>query len=60
MADEERQIKSKERVRKRGEVFTAAREVNAMLDHVKDETREYLIRHSLSRPVATATFSTRF
>ena len=38
MADEERQIKSKERVRERGEVFTAAREVNAMLDLVKDET----------------------
>ena len=38
MADEERQIKSKERVRTRGEVFTAAREVNAMLDLVKDET----------------------
>ena len=38
MADEERQIKSKERVRDRGEVFTAAREVNAMLDLVKDET----------------------
>lgn len=32
------QIKSKERVRERGEVFTAAREVNAMLDLVKDET----------------------
>ena len=32
------QIKSKERVRARGEVFTAAREVNAMLDLVKDET----------------------
>ena len=38
MSDEERQIKSKERVRARGEVFTAAREVNAMLDLVKDET----------------------
>ena len=38
MADEERQIKSRERVRERGEVFTAAREVNAMLDLVKDET----------------------
>ena len=39
MAEEqEKQIKSKERVRTRGEVFTAAREVNAMLDLVKDET----------------------
>lgn len=32
-----RQIKSKERVQKRGEVFTAEREVNAMLDLVADE-----------------------
>ena len=39
MAEEQKkQIKSKERVRTRGEVFTAAREVNAMLDLVKDET----------------------
>ena len=39
MAEEqEKQIKSKERVRERGEVFTAAREVHAMLDLVKDET----------------------
>lgn len=33
-----RQIKSRERVRERGEVFTAPREVNAMLDLVKQET----------------------
>jgi len=33
-----KQIKSRERVRERGEVFTAPREVNAMLDLVKDET----------------------
>lgn len=38
MAVENRQIKSKERVRAHGEVFTAPREVNAMLDLVKDET----------------------
>lgn len=38
MAGKEKQIKSKDRVRERGEVFTAAREVNAMLDLVKDET----------------------
>lgn len=31
------QIKSKERVKKRGEVFTAEREVNAMLDLVENE-----------------------
>jgi len=34
----EKQIKSKERVAERGEVFTAEREVNAMLDLVKHET----------------------
>lgn len=32
------QIRSKERVKKFGEVFTAEREVNAMLDLVKEET----------------------
>ena len=35
---QKRQIKSKERVSKHGEVFTAEREVNAMLDLVKQET----------------------
>ena len=34
----ELQIKSRERVVERGEVFTAEREVNAMLDLVKQET----------------------
>ncbi len=34
------QIVSKDRVREHGEVFTAAREVNAMLDLVKDETEK--------------------
>lgn len=34
----ERQIKSRERVAERGEVFTSEREVNAMLDLVKQET----------------------
>ena len=34
----EKQVKSKERVQKHGEVFTAQREVNAMLDLVKQET----------------------
>lgn len=34
----EKQIKSKQRVVEHGEVFTADREVNAMLDLVKDET----------------------
>lgn len=34
----EKQVKSKQRVADRGEVFTAEREVNAMLDLVKQET----------------------
>lgn len=34
----ERQVKSKARVANHGEVFTAQREVNAMLDLVKQET----------------------
>ena len=34
----ERQVKSRERVTDHGEVFTAEREVNAMLDLVKQET----------------------
>ncbi len=38
MTTNEKQTKSKERVRNHGEVFTAAREVNAMLDLVKNET----------------------
>src|SRR5690554_6185883 len=33
-----KQVKSKKRVADHGEVFTAEREVNAMLDLVKDET----------------------
>jgi len=33
-----RQVKSKQRVADHGEVFTAEREVNAMLDLVKSET----------------------
>lgn len=36
--EENIQIKSKERVSKHGEVYTNEREVNAMLDLVKDET----------------------
>ena len=36
--EKELQIKSKERVAEHGEVFTAEREVNAMLDLVKQET----------------------
>lgn len=35
-----KQIKSKQRVAEHGEVFTAKREVNAMLDLVKDETEQ--------------------
>jgi hypothetical protein len=38
MKSKEEQVKSKERVAEHGEVFTAEREVNAMLDLVKQET----------------------
>ncbi len=40
MADDNqsKQVKSRERVQKHGEVFTAPREVNAMLDLVRNET----------------------
>ena len=38
MTTNEKQTKSKSRVRDHGEVFTAEREVNAMLDLVKNET----------------------
>ncbi len=38
MTTNEKQTKSKNRVREHGEVFTAEREVNAMLDFVKNET----------------------
>jgi len=38
MTTDEKQTKSKSRVRDHGEVFTAEREVNAMLDLVKNET----------------------
>lgn len=38
MNKEELQVKSKERVKDHGEVFTNKREVNAMLDLVKDES----------------------
>ena len=34
----EKQVKSKKRVAEHGEVFTAEREVNALLDLVKHET----------------------
>lgn len=37
-ADSRKQVKSKQRVANHGEVFTAEREVNAMLDLVKSET----------------------
>ena len=39
MSDEEKQVKSKKRVRDHGEVFTAEREVKAMCDLVDDELR---------------------
>ena len=53
------QIKSKERVAAHGEVFTSEREVNAMLDLVKQET-ERIDSLSWSQRAATGTFSLRF
>ncbi|MFW0885015.1 DNA methyltransferase, partial [Candidatus Acidulodesulfobacterium sp. H_13] len=38
MKENNRQVKSKKRVADHGEVFTSEREVNAMLDLVKQET----------------------
>ncbi|HQC63639.1 MAG TPA: hypothetical protein PK459_00905 [Anaerolineaceae bacterium] len=38
------QVKSKQRVADHGEVFTAEREVNAMLDLVKHETDSIISR----------------
>lgn len=40
MADQSEQIVSRERVRAHGEVYTAAREVNAMLDLVKHQSED--------------------
>ena len=37
--EKEEQVKSRERVADHGEVFTSEREVNAMLDLVKQETK---------------------
>lgn len=51
----EQQIKSKERVSEHGEVFTAEREVNAMLDLVKPET-ERIDSRFWSQPAAKALF----
>lgn len=45
-----KQVKSKERVAQHGEVFTNDREVNAMLDLVKQETER---RETLRKEVAS-------
>ena len=44
------QVKSKQRVAQHGEVFTAPREVNAMLDLVKQETERIESRFLESKP----------
>jgi type I restriction-modification system DNA methylase subunit len=54
----EQQIKSKERVSDHGEVFTAEREVNAMLDLVKDET-ERIDSRFLEPACGTGNFLTK-
>jgi hypothetical protein len=43
-----RQVKSKQRVADHGEVFTAEREVNAMLDLVKQETERIYFLNRIS------------
>jgi len=53
----EEQIKSKQRVAARGEVFTGKREVNAMLDLVKDET-ENIDSRFLEQACGTGNFVT--
>ena len=52
----EKQIKSKKRVADHGEVFTAEREVNAMLDLVKQETErvDRKVLQSITKPLAMA------
>ena len=44
-----KQVKSKQRVADHGEVFTAEREVNAMLDLVKQETERMILELMKSR-----------
>jgi hypothetical protein len=55
---ENKQIKSKRRVADHGEVFTAEREVNAMLDLVKDET-ERIDSRFLEPACGTGNFLTK-
>lgn len=57
-ANSDKQIKSKERVSNHGEVFTAEREVNAMLDLVKDET-ERIDSRFLEPACGTGNFLTK-
>ena len=51
-----RQVKSKERVTEHGEVFTNEREVNAMLDMVKQETERIESRFGERSTVAFRVF----
>ncbi len=50
----DQQVKSRQRVTDHGEVFTNEREVNAMLDLVKEETERILV--FLSRLAETEIF----
>ena len=53
----EKQVKSKQRVADHGEVFTAEREVNAMLDLVKQETeRRFLQLKNVESPTLIKEF----
>ena len=50
----EKQVKSKQRVADHGEVYTAEREVNAMLDLVKQETEREFIKQRQAEGIAAA------
>ena len=54
--EQEKQVVSKQRVADHGEVYTAKREVNAMLDLVKEETERIDSRFKKKRNVLTPDF----
>lgn len=56
----EKQIKSRKRVVDHGEVFTGEREVNAMLDLVKDESERIDSRFLEQRCLGLIQFKERY
>ena len=55
-----KQVKSRQRVADHGEVFTAEREVNAMLDLVKQETERVDSRFLEQRCLGLIQFKERY